>query len=176
VGDVLYPRGVKDSTYALDDNTHVMMYRDVPTVFAHPRCAAEVKQALAVVYDYAAYTNDPDVIREKRYISPNYTHVLVALLTDAEESAAKGSSPSYQPMTLIHNIAGGNQNFIPKTVPVKERLPWALDHELQSIRGQEFDKNALMDDCDLLERIIKLARATEEHAKKWMVVADPENA
>ena len=126
--------------FGLKENTHVFNWRGVPTVFAHPRCAADLEMAAAVMYTREAYNRDPDVVGSSRETA-EFTHVLVALIGTA------GPKAPLSPNTLVHNIGGGNNRYIPVA---------SVDKDLA-----------------LLHRIIAEAKECEAYAKQWMVVADP---
>lgn len=96
------------AAYNLKENMHVVEWRGIPGVYAHPRTAAKTEFAAAVIYSREAYNADPDVQREDRAVTEEYTHVLVALIGTA------GPKAPYSHQALVHNIAGGNTAFLPQ--------------------------------------------------------------
>lgn len=80
-------------------------------------------------------------------LDPDY--ILVAVL------AFCGPKSPLPLWTLVHNIAGGNNEFIPRTAP-------PAFHEIQN----------LVDDVRLLHSIIASAKASEAYWNEWMIVAD----
>jgi hypothetical protein len=119
---------------------------DVPTAVTDLSC---------VVYTKAAYLADPDLTAPERervlYADPEY--VLVAVLASA--SVSRSPLPIW---TLVHNIAGGNNAFIPESSKGPMKL---VDHG-----------KVVSADLALLAHFIAQAKASEEYWRDWAIVAD----
>lgn len=137
---------------------HIKRYRGEDGVFALPSKAAPVDSLRVLVYEIDKYLSDPQVRENSSHceslLAEDTTHVIVAV------HAGPGSLSSHR---LARNIAGDNQNFIPKSrigISSEELLHGAED---------------LRHDAFLLHAIIAEANATVEYEKKYIVVADPTN-
>jgi hypothetical protein len=114
------------------------VYRGVPSVFAHRSKAAPATSLAVVLYTAAAYNADPDVFKAGETVDPYETpYVVVAVLASA-------AGPSFSATRLVHNLAGGNRDFIPNG---------DNDHDLA-----------------ILNRVIEEAKKTANYQKEWMVV------
>ena len=91
-----------------------------------------------VVYTKDAYSADPDVIKEGRVVDEDF--IIVAVLASA------GPKPPYAGYALVHNIAGGNNEFLPTGDPAEDQK--------------------------LLNSFITKAKETEAYEKDWITVAD----
>lgn len=134
-----------------DEALFVKTWRGQRHICAPRSVAAPVEALHAVVYTLNAYKNDPDAegdtdeARTMRkqidaFDRDGVTHVLVAVLAFA------GPKAPFSPHALLHNIAGGNNEFLPKT-------------------------NAAAD-AVLLHKIIGHAKDTLDYARDWVLVAD----
>lgn len=112
-----------------------------------------------VVYTREAYVHDPDVSDAEisRVLAhPAADYILVAVL------AFCGPKSPFPIWTLVHNVAGGNNEFIPKTTPtVPGGPPYAAQRS-----------GNIWHDLDLLHRIVAEAKASEAYWDEWMIVAD----
>jgi len=131
------------------------MHRRVPRVAAlrsgagiPPRPPA--KSCSLVIYAKEAYNGDPDVVKEGDATECDY--VIVAVLSSVVDSLP------YPATVFVHNIAGGNKGFWPKTDPA------------DNIAGE--DINDIYADVKLLHWIISEAKKTEEGAESVILVAD----
>jgi hypothetical protein len=110
-------------------------------VYARRDKASKADSVACVVFTREAYLADPDV---QESLAEGITHVIVAVLAFA---GPKSPLPIW---TLVHNIAGGNAEFVP--AGLDERDPTR--------------------NLNLLYKIIGMARESENYWSEWMVVAD----
>lgn len=158
----------------------VRMHRGHWGLFLGARHAATTEKVDVVVYTREAYLRDPDlkvcdtddtscalrkVVERQRVQDADY--VLVAVLAVAGP-AAKGRTP-YAPGVLVHNIAGGNNQFL----PAEERLKAGLN--LRQFVGDDYTgpHREALHDCGLLYWIVARAKESEQYHSEWMTVADP---
>jgi hypothetical protein len=130
-------------------------YRGKVSLFAKREFAAKTESIFAIVYTVEAYLKDPDLTPQEaaRMAMKQYTHVLVALLAHAGPKDVP-----YGSRVLVHNIAGGNNEFIPKTKP----------GDLE----KGVDLTLVGHDLRMLHRWIELAKASEQYELDWAKVAD----
>ncbi len=125
----------------MDGDLVARMYRGVPSTYAVRSKAAPATFLAVIVYTAAAYNADPDVVREGRFVDPDATpYVIVAVIASA-------SGPAFSATRLVHNLAGGNRDFIPN--------------------------GDAAHDLAILTRAIEEARKTEAYQQEWIVVSDP---
>jgi hypothetical protein len=140
-------------------------YRGKVSLFAERQFAAETKRLYAIVYTYDAYMNDPDTKKDPqehlRMLLARPTHVLITLLAYATDESPYGSR------VLVHNIAGGNNEFIPRTTS-------ELVTDLESLKGSEIVPviPEIAHDLKMLHRWIELAQESERSEMEWVGVAD----
>lgn len=109
----------------LDPDDYVpALHRGHVGLYLRRHCAAEVKSLHVVVYTWDAYKADPDVdLEEIKSFRVPPTHVIVAVLASAN------NKPRLSPGIFVHNLAGGNNDFKPGKVTVKELIGMAKDIE-----------------------------------------------
>lgn len=137
----------------------------------------------AVIYKGHAYDIDPDC-REKIPVywligMPINHYVLVSMLT---HYPTVEETPPYGARVLVHNIAGGNNDFIPRTtLPLPGDLFEDPDRFGPAPPGQataglnggaQLQVADAKHDLEMLHRWVKLAKACEESKDFWFV-ADP---
>jgi hypothetical protein len=154
----LVSTGVARHETLADEDLFVRRWRGNRTVFAPRSAAVPVEVVHVVVYTLDAYAADPEVDPVELARHEGSTHVLVALL------ACAGPSP-LSPMTLLNNIAGGNNEYIPVS-----KLDTDGDLTVNS-RLVDLEPDVL-----LLHKIIGLARDTLAYSKEWCLVADEKAA
>lgn len=133
-------------------------------VYAQRRHAAPVEGLACVVYTLDAYNRDPDVKFAARVHidKEKATHVLVAVLAFA------GPKSPLTPWTFVHNVAGGNNAYIPATYLEPAQIVTCGI----GVRDNGDYAQALRHDIDLLHKIITDAKEIEDYWSKWIVVAD----
>lgn len=144
----------------------IRRHRDKWSLFAKRHLAAETESLHVVLYTKDAYLADPDVNpREKNLLegTKKITHIIVAVIAGA------GPKPPLPPNTLLHNIAGGNNEFKPKS-HLKSSLEFLASLSMLSMHISECKIYA--DDLALLHHIINQAKETEKYWSDWIVVAD----
>ena len=147
------------------------IHRRVPEVYArrafiNPRA----KVCSVVIYTRAAYNADPDTVKEGDATEQDY--VIVAVLSSCV-APQEGESLPYPPMRLVHNIAGGNKAFWPKTelndagevvyVMPTDSMPEEMIYKMNK---------ETQHDQSLLHRIIGECKRSEEAAERLIQVAD----
>ncbi len=123
--------------------------------------AAKAESVHVVVYKRDAYMHDPDVQAEEELVPYDCTHVIVAVL------AAVGPESPMPPWTLVHNIAGGNRQYLRKLFNDAD----AADTE-KYVRDPEANHEWIAHDLTLLHKIVSEARASDIYWHFWMIVAD----
>jgi hypothetical protein len=162
------------------DDFVVRKFRGSWRAFAKRRHAIKAESVSVCVYDRAAYLKDPDILPQDQdtpevkaaketefgrimYENPDY--VIVAVL------AGTGMLTPYGGKVLIHNIAGGNNEFIPMT---DYRMACSFLAAAQT-GEQQFKPEVLFkisEDLLLLHKIINLCKESEQYEDKYIVVAD----
>ncbi len=150
------------------DDYVVRNHREGPKMFLKREKAGKVNFLACVVYTLEAYLNDPDVTPEEAARVTNLgatgsttegTHVLVAVI------ASSGPASPVTPYRFVHNLAGGNNEYLPPRVP----------EEISAGNYQEWP-GACANYCEELEAyitgIIGRAREVKEYWDKYSVVAD----
>lgn len=128
------------------------IHRRKPGVYAvrhaygHPKATS----VSVVLYTKDAYNTDPDVVKEGDKTTCDY--VVVAVL-----SSCNGQQP-YPPSVFVHNLAGGNKAFWPKTRPSENLASEPMDN--------------LIADVNLLHWLIAEAKKCEEGKEGYILVAD----
>lgn len=150
-----------------DEDLVGRIHRRVPGVYARRYPSnPPAKTCSVVVYTKDAYNSDPDVIKEGGRAGKDY--VIVAVLSSCE-APQEGQSLSYPPVRLVHNIAGGNNAFIPRTTQAFVNKIGAIILPPLPIRAQEQTGHDLQ---LLLHRIIDECKASKEAAERLILVAD----
>jgi hypothetical protein len=118
----------------------------------------QIQNVSAVVYTLEAYRVDPDVVLPEyaKLAEVGVTHVLVAILASVEETHAYGS------WVLLHNMAGGNNSFIPKTTAA-QAAEWTSPLD---------PPDGASTDLQMLHRWVALAKQTQAHSGTYLPVAD----
>ena len=154
------------------------MHRRVPHVCAtregiRPRAPA--RSCSLVVYTREAYNGDPDVLKENDSTEQDY--VVVAVLSPVVDTLP------YPATRLVHNIAGGNKGFVPKTtveevqrwLECSRKLPpafFAAPQEVIISSKDIEDDLKLAEDANLLHWIIGEAKKSEAGAEQVILVSD----
>jgi hypothetical protein len=151
----------------IDDTTEesdlvVRKHRGNWGVYLRREKAIPMDSLYCVVYTREAYLLDPDVEPEEIAELGEATHVIVAVL------ASVGAKAPLGPNTLIHNIAGGNAEFIPQTEP-NSTLGFVAALTQPPVIEQT---RKYANDLSLLHMIINRAKETEQYWQEWMIVAD----
>jgi hypothetical protein len=146
------------------DDYVVRHHREGPKMFLKRHLAGEVKFLAAVVYTWDAYLEDPDVTAKEidriltQHHDPKPTHVLVAVI------ASSGPSAPVTPFRFVHNLAGGNNEYLPPKLPESEDPGFFLDYHVWKGHCEELE--------GYITGIIGKAREVKEYWTKYGVVAD----
>lgn len=88
------------------DDYVIRNHREGPKMFLKRAHASKVKSLAVVVYTREAYMNDPDYDPAEAKSIGEATHIIVAVL------AGDGKPSPVTPYRFVHNLAGGNKEYI----------------------------------------------------------------
>jgi hypothetical protein len=163
------------------DDYIVRVHREGPKMFLKRERAGKTNFLAVVVYTREAYIADPDMtpeeLEELEILDPWATHFVVAVI------ASSGPSSPVTPGRFVHNLAGGNNEYLrpsePKSPSEDKRSvdePWMkeVSNCLMSTAWQDADYVwryilALHDHIDWLEN---KAKEIKEYWNSYSVVAD----
>ena len=91
-------------------------------------------------------------------MKPPIEYIIVAVLSSCTDDQP------YPPKVLIHNIAGGNRQFLPRTDA--EEIDSLFDNMLEDPFGR------MRHDIELLHWIIGEAKKSEDATKGYILIAD----
>ena len=167
-------------------------WRGSVTAFLRREYAEPTKKLAVIVYTTAGYLNDPDlkgndteIAWAKEQQAAGVTHIIVAVLADI--SADAGRMP-FSAAAIRHNLAGGNNEWTPRTLnneelalrpltpaeeqeDAEERANPAKKDRVESYLARNYDFNdadealihALVKDARLLHYAANQCRLSEKH-------------
>lgn len=151
-------------------------FRNRVGLYARRKFAMQSEKVFAIVYTRDAYIADPDYVEGSLFGLPDYTHVLVALLGHAgPEDVPYGSR------VLLHNMAGGNNEFLPSTGPnwvesMRNTLAYYTPKDADACSFTVMVPSMMLEqgisDIQMLREWIRLAQKSEAYEKEYVGVSD----
>lgn len=156
-----------------DEDYVIRTWRGQKGIFLKREFAPKLETLHVVVSTKEAYLRDPDVMKRTEYHAAlkaerGVKYVIIAVL------GTIGPVPPFGYQALVHNIAGGNEAFIPKFTADEIHLG-RLELENMPLEHAQIEKvKALkgMEDLAMLHKWITMARETEAYNEMYSTVAD----